>query len=174
MDRLRQQRRRASGGFTLLEIMITFSVVGIGLLSLLMMQIQALKDGAKARHRTGAAVVARDQVERIQNMPFSDTALDVMDPANWTTPPWLANTSDPDLGPGEVPVRVQNADGTAQELVYTVWYLVTEDDAADPNDDLRRVDVEVVWSEEGVSDAKPTRTGQPTAAISTMLVENYR
>jgi hypothetical protein len=61
-----------------------------------------------------------------------------------------------------------------RELVYTVWYLVTEDDAVSPNEDLRRVDVEVVWSEEGVSNNKPTRTGQPTVAISTMVAENDR
>jgi Tfp pilus assembly protein PilV len=165
---------KRSGGFTLLEMMITFTVVAIGLLAMMVMQVQAMKEGTRSRHRTGAAMIARDQIERIQNMPFSDAALDVMDPAVWTTPPWLDNGGDPTLDPGEVPVQVTQPGGDVREIVYTVWYLVTEDDPASPNEDLRRVDVEVVWTEDGVSNNKPTRTGQPTVAISTMVAENDR
>ena len=167
-------RRRSTGGFTLIELMITFSIVAIGLLSVLMMQLQAMRYAGMGRHRTGAAIVARDQIERIQRMPFSDTALDVMSPATWATPPWLANTSDATLGPGEVPVQVTHASGTERLLVYTVWYLVSADDPGDPDPDLRRVDLEVLWTEQGMGNNKPTRTGQPTVAISTMLVNNDR
>jgi hypothetical protein len=148
--------------------------VGIGLMATLMMQMQALKDGSRARHRTGASMIARDQLERLQNMPFSDAGLDVMDPANWATPPWLDNAGNPALNPGEVAVNVTQTGGDVPEIVYTVWYLVTEDDPADPDDDLRRVDLEVVWNESAVPNVKPTRTGQPTVAISTMLVDNDR
>jgi prepilin-type N-terminal cleavage/methylation domain-containing protein len=161
-------------GFTLLELMITLGIVAVGLLAMVMMQIQAMKDGSRGRHRTGAAMIARDEIERIQNMPFSDTGLDVMDPLVWATPPWLDNASDPTLAPGEVPVQVSQAGGDVRELVYTVWYLVGPDDPGSPNPDLRRVDLEVVWNEEGINNNQPTRTGQPTVAVSTVLVNNDR
>ena len=174
VSRASRQRGRRAGGFTLLEIMITLTVVGIGLMAMMMMQVQALKDGSRGRHRTGAAMIARDQIERIQNMPFSDTALDVMDPLNWTTPPWLANGSDATLNPGEVPVAVSQTGGSVRDIVYDVHYLVGPDDPADPNPDLRRVDLEVIWNEEGISNNRPTRTGRPTVAVSTVLVDNDR
>ena len=164
----------APRGFTLIEVMITLSVVSFGLLAMLSMQMNALRDGTRSRHRTGAAMIARDQIERIEYMAFSNPALDVMSPIVWATPAWLANGSDPDLGPGEVPVSVTQAGGTGQEIVYTVWYLVTEDDPVTPDADLRRVDVEVVWNELGIANNRPTRTGQPTVAVSTMLVDNDR
>ena len=42
------------------------------------------------------------------------------------------------------------------------------------NADNRNVDVEVLWNELGISNNRPTRTGQPTAALSTVLVDNDR
>jgi len=169
---VRPTRRAGSNGFTLLELMITLAIVAVGLLAMIMMQIQAMRDGSRGRHRTGAAMIARDEVERIQNTPFSDTSLDVMNPLVWATPPWLDNTADATLAPGEIPVQVTQPGGDIRDLVYTIWYLVGADDPASPNPDLRRVDVEVVWSEEGILNNQPTRTGQPTVAVSTVLVDN--
>jgi prepilin-type N-terminal cleavage/methylation domain-containing protein len=168
------RRRSRNGGFTLLELMITLGIVAVGLLAMVMMQIQAMRDGSRGRHRTGGAMIARDEIERIQNMPFSDTALDVMSPVAWATPSWLDNSSDATLAPGEVPVQVSQPGGDVRDLVYTVWYQVGPDDAGSPNPDLRRVDLEVVWTEEGLPNNQPTRTGQPTVAVSTVLVNNDR
>ncbi len=170
----RLDRRRGSEGFSLLELLITMAVVAVGLLSMMIMQIQALRDGSRGKHRTGAAIIARDQIEQIQNMPFSDAALDVMSPLVWTTPPWLDNGGDATLAPGEIPVSVRQAGGNVREIVYTVFYLVGPDDAGSPNPDLRRVDLEVTWSEEDLGPNLPTRTGQPTVAVSTVLVDNDR
>ena len=175
MDQLKRRataRRRRARGFTLLEVMITMSVMAIGLLAMLMLQIQALRDGSKGRHRTGAAMIARDQLELIQNMAFSNSDLDVMDPLNWATPPWLGNGGDPTLDPGEIPVQVRQDSGTVREIIYTVWYLVDAD--ASGNNNLRELDVEVVWTEENTANNFPTRTGQPTVALSTVIVDNDR
>jgi hypothetical protein len=114
-------------------------------------------------------MVARDQLERIQRMPYSDGDLQ---PVDWASPPWLDNTGDPDLGPGDVAVRVSQPGGTSIEKIYTVWYTVIADPAG--NTDLRFVDLEVVWDEAGISNNRPTRTGQPTVALSTLLVNNDR
>lgn len=159
---------RPQHGFTLLEVMIAMTILAVGLLALLMAQAQAITDGSRGRHTQTAAAVARDQMERIQRMPFGDAALQ---PTSWGTPPWIPNDTSP-LAPGEVPVRVTAADGTSTEMVYTVNYRVQADPGG--NVDLRQVDLEVTWTEEGMSNAKPTRTGFPTAALSTVLVDNDR
>ena len=168
------RRTTPRDGFTLVELMITMVILTVGMLGLLAMQIGSLQNGAKGRHRTGAAMIARDQIERIQVMAFSDADIDVMDPVAWATPPWLDNLADPDLDPGEVEVLAAQSGGSAQSIIYTVWYKVAPDDVATPNPDLRLVDLEVVWNEPDVDNNLPTRTGQPTVAVSTILVDNDR
>jgi len=169
VDALNRSRgsRRTDGGFTLIELMITLTVLGTGLLAMLVLQTQALADGARGKHNSGAAMVARDQLERIQLTPFSD---DDLQPADWATPPWLDNAGDPDLGPGEVAMRVAQPGGNVIEKQYTVWYKVIADPGG--NVDLRFVDLEVVWDEAKISNNRPTRTGKPTVALSTLLVNN--
>jgi prepilin-type N-terminal cleavage/methylation domain-containing protein len=158
--------KHGRGGFTLIELMITLTVLGSGLLAMLVLQTQALKDGARGKHATGAAMVARDQLERIVNTPFSDADLQ---PDDWKTPPWLDDPA-PDLNDGEVAVRVTQPSGSTIEKVYTVWYKVTADPGG--NAELRLLDLEVVWNEAQISNNRPTRTGQPTVALSTILVDN--
>lgn len=165
---------RRQHAFTLVELMIAFTVFAFGLVAVMMMQIQAMRQGAMGRHRSGATMIAQDQIERIQNTPFSDTDLDVMSPLIWATPPWLANGGDPTLAAGEIPVTVTTPNGDIRDIIYTVNYLVSADDAVTPDPNLRRVDLEIIWTEDGVGNNKPTRTGQNTVAISTMLVENDR
>jgi prepilin-type N-terminal cleavage/methylation domain-containing protein len=157
--------RQTHGAFTLLEVMITLAILAVGLLALLIMQVHALSGGAQGKHSTAAAAIARDQIERIQRMPFSDADLQ---PVAWTTPPWLPGGGG--LAPGEVPYRVDQPGGSVTELTYTVFYRVLADPGG--NADLRNVDVEVVWQEKDVANNRPTRTGQPTAALSTVLVNN--
>ena len=175
MDSLTSRHRTPSqAGFTLVELMITVSLIAIGALSLALAQLQALADGNRARHRTNAATIARDQMEFVQGMGFSEPALAAMDSTNFVTPPWLDNAADPALAAGEVPLRVDRPGGAVDEIVYTVYYRVAADDATLPNPALRFVDLEVIWNERGISNVKPTRTGQPTVAISSLLVENDR
>ena len=53
-----QVEARRVSGFTLIELMITLTVLGTGLLAMLVLQTQALADGARGNHNTGAAMVA--------------------------------------------------------------------------------------------------------------------
>lgn len=163
-------QRRNDGGFTIIEVMITTFVLAIGMLGLLLMQMSALQHGARAKHRTGASMIARDQIERIQNMPFSDSDLDVMSPAVWTRVPWLTSTGTN----GEVPVTVQDSTGTKTEIVYTAWYRVQADPIDPTESEVRRIDLELIWQDPKVGNNNATRTGEPTVAISTVLVTNDR
>ena len=169
-----RQRRQPQAGFTLLELMITVSLIAIGALGLALAQLQALAEGNRARHRTNAATIARDQMEFIQGMGFSEDALAETASTNFVTPPWLDNGTDLALAPGEIPLRVDRPGGAMDEIVYSVYYRVAADDGTPSNPALRVVDLEVIWNERGVSNVKPTRTGQPTVAISSLLVENDR
>ena len=168
-----RQRAQSQAGFTLLELMITVSLLAIGALGLALAQLQALSDGNRARHRTNAATIARDQMEYIQGMGFSESSLAAMAGTGFATPPWLKN-ADLALAAGEIPLRVDRPGGAMNEIVYTVNYRVAADDGTPPNPALRVVDLEVIWNERGVSNVKPTRTGQPTVAISSLLVDNDR
>ena len=163
------RRSRSVQGFSLLEVTIALAVLGVGLLAMLVLQVYSLQDGSRGRHTTAAAMIGRDQLERIQRMPFSSADLAVV---GWTTPPWLGNGADPSLDPGEVPVRVAQPGATATEKVYTVWYRVIAD--AGGNTSLRNVDLEVTWEEDRITNNRPTRTGRPTVALSTILVDNDR
>jgi len=171
MDQLNRYpgQRRARAGFTLIELMITLTILGTGMLAMLVLQTQALADGARGKHTSGAAMVAKDQLEGIQRMPFSGADLQ---PVAWATPPWLPNTGDPVLGPGDIGVRVTQPGGDVFEKVYTVWYRVIADPGG--NTQLRFVDLEVVWDEAKITNNRPTRTGQPTVALSTVIVNNDR
>jgi len=160
---------REKSGFTVIEVMVALAVLAVGMLALLLMQAQTVRDGSRGKHSTTAAMIARDQLELIQRMPYSDADLS---PIVWTTPPWLANGANPALNPGEVPTRVRNAGGTVTEQVYTVFYRVLVDPGG--NADLRSVDLEVAWNEAGISNNRPTRTGLPTVALSTLVVNNDR
>lgn len=175
MDPLNSARPpHAREGFTLLELMIALSLVAVGALTMALAQLQALADGNRARHRSHAATIARDQMELLQGMAFSDPAVAAMGSSDFATPPWLDNTADPSLSAGEIPLRVNRPGGRVDETVYTIYYRIAADDAAPPNPALRIVDLEVIWNEARVSNVKPTRTGQPTVAISSLLVDNDR
>lgn len=161
------RRPGRTSGFTLIEVMISLVILAIGLLSILVTQIYSLRDGSRSRHLTTAVAIARDQLELIQRLPYSSANLA---PVAWTTPPWLANLSDPSLNPGEIAVRVSLPGTTVTERVYTVNYRVLVDPGG--NAELRNIDVEVMWADEGISNNRPTRTGRPTAALSTTIVNN--
>lgn len=167
MEPLRRAPRWRAAGFTLVEVMVTLGILSVGLLAMLMLQVQALTDGSRGRHSTAAAMIAQDQIELISRMPFSSTNLAAV---TWANPPWIDNSGDASLADGEVPVRVTQPGGTATEHIYTVWYQVI----ANANPDLLNVDVEVTWTEPDISNNRPTRTGQPTVALSTLLVNNDR
>jgi hypothetical protein len=135
------------------------------LLSLALMQLQALRDGSKGRHYTTAARIGRDQLEQIQRAPFSSIA-----PVAWgAAPAWMAAAG---LTVGAVNVQVTNPSGTSTEQAYNVAWLIT---AVAGNPQLRNVSVEVTWVEDNdFQGQKPTRTGNPTVTLSSVIVDNDR
>lgn len=121
-------RRRRDGGFTLVEVMIAMAVLAVGLLSVALMQLQALQGGRQGRHSTQAAVIARDQMETFQRLAWNDPQLNPT--GGWTAPVVVQN-------------QVVAADtGAAVEESYSVTWRIAD---VDPNW-TKNVDVRVSWN----------------------------
>jgi len=121
------RRKRSSSGFTLVEIMMALSLLGIGLLSLAAMQITAMKYGARGRHLTKAAAIAEVQLETLMRQRWTNLA---------TTGGWTA----------AVTTNETIQAGTNQtEQAYSVSWRIADVDATR----TRSVDVRVQWAEQG-------------------------
>jgi len=123
---LRRESRRPRGGFTLLEMMFALVILAGGLLAMLMVQTQALKQGRYGRHTTDAAQVARDQMERIMRVPWDDPAAQ---PVGWTAPT-------------AVDLAVESANGADTPQTFNVSWRIS---AGVP--DVRIIEIDVTWTE---------------------------
>jgi len=128
---------------TLLEVMIALSVLALGLLAMLAMQVSAMRGGKYGRHTTEAAQLARDQMEYLNRLDWGDANIQ---PTAWRVD--FKGSGAPEI------VMVDSAGGPQQEMTYTVAYRVTND-AADTN--LRLVDVRVNWTEMNAPPGAPLR-----------------
>jgi prepilin-type N-terminal cleavage/methylation domain-containing protein len=70
-----RRRRERHSGFTLLEVLIALSLLGIGLLSLAAMQLTALSYGGRGRHLTKAAAVAEVRMEDLMRRRWTNLAV---------------------------------------------------------------------------------------------------
>ena len=123
---------------TILEVMIALGILAVGLLAMLAMQISAMRGGKYGRHSTEASQLARDQMEFLHRLEWTDPQ---MAPTGWTPPV-------------ATPIVVQSASGPQQEMIYNVSHRITND-GLDPN--LRLVDVRVTWTEMNAPPGAPPR-----------------
>ena len=120
-------RSTREAGFTILEIMIAMSILAFGLLSVALMQLQAVNGSRSGRHTTQASVIARDQMETFQRLAWG--AAQLAPTAGWSAPVTVDNQ--PDGG------------GGGPEQSYSVAWRVTDVDPAW----IKNVDVRVTWNE---------------------------
>jgi type IV pilus assembly protein PilV len=118
------RRKRSSKGFTLVEIMIALSLLGIGLLSLAAMQLTAMQYGARGRHLTKASAVAETQLEVLMRQRWTNIT-----PTAWTTPVVVNET-------------VQGATSLSEQAYNLSWRITDVDPGR-----TRSIDVLVQWSE---------------------------
>ncbi len=124
------RRKRKSSGFTLIEIMIALSLLGIGLLSLAAMQLTAMQYGSRGRHLTKAAAIAEERMEILTRQTWAS-----LGPTAWTAPQTVSETIQ---GPT-----------IATEQSYAVSWRIAD---VDPGR-TRSIDVRVQWTERN----RPTR-----------------
>jgi len=129
-----ESRRRASGGFTLLELTIAITVFAVGMLSLSAMLLAAMQGGSRGRHSTQASAIAESQMEQLQRLTWTQIA----PTAGWSTSVEVQNT-------------VQGNSGGNEET-YTVDWQITDL----VTDWTREVDVRVSWDEPGRPDRSVT------------------
>jgi prepilin-type N-terminal cleavage/methylation domain-containing protein len=131
--------RRARGGFSMIEMVFALAILAGGLLAMLTAQISALKQGKYGRHTTEAAQVARDQMELMLRVPWTDA---LVQPTAWTAP-------------APVTLAYQNDQGAVVQQQFDMSYRVTNA-GFDPN--VRVIDVQVQWIEAEADPAAAPRT----------------
>lgn len=124
MRRIRHPR--GAKGFTLIEVMAALSILAIGLLSLAVMQIQAMRSETMGRNTSAAALVARDQIERFLRMRWADL------PAvgGWQAQPNVVTTVQ--SNPANVTQQTYRVDARVRDVALG-W--------------TREVEVRVTWNE---------------------------
>jgi prepilin-type N-terminal cleavage/methylation domain-containing protein len=138
-------RRRASRGFTLIEVMLTLVILAFGMLTLAIMQLQALRQGAQGRHTGDGTAIARSYLEQASRVPWSE--LDVAQAAGtWVAPAWAG------LPAAQVTVDRPDSLAASTEHSYTILWRVT--DVGGPPVCLRDVEVSVTWTEKGSTTPK--------------------
>jgi prepilin-type N-terminal cleavage/methylation domain-containing protein len=88
-------RKRRSGGFSLLEVMIALSILGFGMLAASVGQLSALKTSRQSRSQTLSMYLAEQQLEAFMSMSSADVIAATTDP-NYPDDP--NNPIDPDPG----------------------------------------------------------------------------
>jgi len=87
---------REEKGFTLLEVIISISILTIGILAVASMQATALRGDSFAQSRTEASTWAQDKMEEFMAIPFDSTKLNIGysetdTPGNYTVTVNVAN-----------------------------------------------------------------------------------
>lgn len=138
-----RRSRRRSGGFSLLEVVIAIAILSFGLLTLALMQIYSLRQGAAGRHTGDAAAVARTYIEQVHRVPWG--VLTGAVGGGWQNPAWAS-------APATVNTLVAApGGGTSTEHSYGVQWRVS---AVGASVCLRDVEVRVSWAEDNVPAGK--------------------
>ena len=116
---------RRQGGFSLIEVIIAFTILGVGLLALAGAQLRALQGNQSGRHLSQGALLAHNQVEQLVRSNWT-----ALIPATWTAPVNIATTID-------------DGQGGSIEQNYAVSWLIQDI----ITEETRSIDVRVTWAE---------------------------
>ncbi len=72
MTRHTNDRARAQGGFTLLEVMLAMTILGVGVLTIGLAQLSAIRVSSRSEHMSQAAYLAQEQLEVFMAMPITN------------------------------------------------------------------------------------------------------
>lgn len=80
---IRGRRSRSAQGLTLIEVMIALTILGVGLLSLAAMQLEALRGGRSGHVDTYATTIAQNKLEELRRTAWGSASLNAT--GNWST-----------------------------------------------------------------------------------------
>lgn len=125
-------------GFSIIEVMITISIMCIGILALASMQVSSMRGNAFAGAVTEGATWAADQIEKLMHLSWTDSLLQDadLDGANGL------NDIDFDNDPSTQP----DADFQTTEGRFTIHWNVA-DNVVTAN--TKTINVIVMWTEHG-------------------------
>ncbi len=137
------RRTKLSAGLSLLEVMIAMTILAVGLLGMLSMQLEAMSSTSTGRHVTDAARIGLDQLETLKYQSWAATPVTA-----WTAP--VAVTSNPEA------VFVPNLPSGAAPIAqnFNVSWRIT---GVAGLVDARQIDVRVTWREVGDTPAMAVR-----------------
>ncbi len=69
--------KESEHGFTIIEVMMTLSILAIGILGIAVLQVSSINTNASAKGATEGYTWAMDQVENLMNLPYDHPDLDV-------------------------------------------------------------------------------------------------
>lgn len=116
---------RRMSGFSLIEVTIAFTILGVGLLALAGAQLRALQGNQSGRHLSQGALLAHNQLEELVRSNWTTLV-----PATWTAPINVATSID-------------DGQGGSVEQTYAVSWSIQDVIA----DETRSIDVRVSWAE---------------------------
>jgi Tfp pilus assembly protein PilV len=122
--------------------MIALTILAVGMLGMLSMQLTALGSASTGRHVSDAARIGLDQLETLKYQSWASTA-----PGGWTAPAVVT-------GPEAVAQPAMAAGGATAQQTFNVSWRIS---AVAGLIDARQIDVRVTWREPGDNVAIPVR-----------------
>lgn len=115
-------RGKRGGGFTLLEVLITLTILAVGFLAVAKMQIAGLVGNSMAMDLTSGTTYGEDRLEMLMGLPFSDPLLTDTtglnppyrtdaDPPDGYTITWTVTDDQPIAGAKQIAMTVEWTDG---------------------------------------------------------------
>ncbi len=132
---------RSTRGFTLIEVMFAVVILAVGLLALMAMQIVSIKANAFSSEMTYSTMLAQQQLETLENLPFDDPDL------TGATPP-----ADPTLH--TLPLPLMDGKGGSYTVSWEVENTTTN---------RKKITLSVVWQ------SRRLDTATTPASVTTTL-----
>ena len=141
------------GGFTVIEMVVAITIMAITMMALATTQYGGLKAMAAARQRSAFIELGNAYMEQLRALPSAQVGVDSTDPDLATAYPSGLHAGLPAVvltGASPAPPAAVELVTTSEVkgivLPFTVRRWVTRDPASG-NDDLRRLEVQLEWSE---------------------------
>jgi type IV pilus assembly protein PilV len=151
-----------SGGFTLMEIMLSVMVLSVGLLAIGSMQVKAINGNLHATRLTEGSTWAQNTIERLMSLPYGDQALQDTTSYSGETEEVRRNSLRHPLPPlSQQPIpdpETYPPEHQAREEMFTIHWNV-EDNLEQNN--AKSIAVVVTWAEGSVQRAVVIESVRP-------------